>query len=269
MAARHFAQNIPQIDDEPSELSQDLGPVQTHGRHFKAPAVEQQSSSAAAPAVVSAGTASAVAPTAVAPAAGDTETDDWARAYIDQLMRELAVPEPEPEPEPEPLIASVPEAPVVPEVPSLSVKDAASDSEQESVSGPRIPLVERADDSPGFWQQSAPAPVTESVADPEIQEEFDLLDKESPEESGDELESTAVLDHDAIRRAVEEQEEEDEHTEHVNTHRHERIEVGSGFYVPPNNSKSETSAELATRKPRLGFFAAIGEFIARLFHMDD
>lgn len=298
MAARHFAQNVPQIDEEEQDSLPQQETESGRGKHFRTAVVEEAPDTieqpAAIPSVPEPQPASEPqpvpmtvpepasvptlepqlvpvlqsAPVPVVHAEAPTDSNSDARAYIDQILLELeasfAKPAPEPEPEPEPVVVPEPEVTPVPEL----------------VSAPgsmQIPMIE-SDDNTGaavsyeratFWG-SAQEPVQESVQDAGALKVEKTADLSAARDSDDnELESTAVLDHEAIRQAVEEQEEDDIHEEHVAPRRHERIEVDSGFYVPPNNTRSDTSNELATRKPRLSFFAKIGEFIARLFHIDD
>ena len=96
----------------------------------------------------------------------------------------------------------------------------------------------------------------------------------------DGLESTAVIDHQAVRAAVEQQEREQELEEQAeedesagedvsSAEREERLRVSTDFSNRPPDHPQHTVTNMLATKPKLDFFARIGEFFARLFHMDD
>lgn len=254
MAARHFAQSVPSFEEEDSEVEEASLDVLRTGRHAKRPVLEYVSAPVTSFAVE-------------VPA--DADADTLARARIEEILLELeaslAQPEPVEEPEPEPVPDVEHEEPSgVNEVLALEALPELEPVEPELVDSPSADS--ESSQSLGFWSKTETSEVaSDSVEATLVAHDVEKSAHESS--SDDELESTAVLDHEAIRKAVQEQEDSEEEVVHVQ--RHERLEVGSGFYVPPNNSTSEIGTGLATRKPRLSFFARIGEFIARVLHMDD
>lgn len=283
VAARHFAAGaFDVLEDEDSEVEVSTPATATprRGRHFKVPQVDEAAQSHPSPTPVEpwlltdasqpveipdvsripeiaatpqAGTVPRIDDTPVAretpdiplipissfavPVSQDDDADALARARIEEILRELEMPpapEPEPTPEPEP----APEPEPTPELDPLEAIDADSQMDEH-------PL--------GYDELDATA---------------NLGAARSGQETQDELETTAVIDYDAVRAAVKDQEPESEEPA-APIQRHERLEVGSGFYVPPNNSRSNTDSWFEEHKPKLSFFASIGEFFARLFHMDD
>lgn len=280
VAARHFAKDVPSMEQDDLEPVQEDELVSLQGRHFRLPVIEESSEPMITESIpelvpepvpvpalepepvqmpVSIPVVSSPADTAQV-VSSPSDTDDQIHDYIDQILRELEASQAKPEPEPEPVSES--ELRPVPE------RVDAPELEQSAPQMPSVPQISDDSahgDSARFWD--SPNVELDSQQTDQVEKTADL--SAAKESSESELESTAVLDHDAIRRAAEAQEEDDAEDEYVVPHRRERIEVGSGFYVPPNNSMSETGTELATRKPRLSFFARIGEFIARLFHIDD
>lgn len=289
MAARHFAQSVPSFEEEDNEVEETSRSVSNMGRHARRPVLEYVSAPISSFAVE-------------VPA--DDDADARARARIEQILLELeaslmrpaeSVKEPEPEIEAELEAKPEPGAEPEPVVPKPEAEpEPVEEAESEHAASPEgslgaddasalesLPELEPAEPKPAdskaadsdsgenntFWSK-AEANEDASVSNDAAQFAHDVDEATSESNPDDELDTTAVLDHEAIRKAIQEQEDAEEE-EVVHVERHERLEVGSGFYVPPNNSTSEIGTELATRKPRLSFFARIGEAIARLFHMDD
>ena len=111
----------------------------------------------------------------------------------------------------------------------------------------------------------APAPVsTEDIDEPETPDSFE--DPEGPDESEDgSRESTLVLDRGNLVSAMQERKDADEEPDE---RKRERLRVNPN----PQGARRETGLSVVPKEEprrRFGFFAAIGEFVARVLHLDD
>ena len=301
VAARHFAKaiddSVPKgTEDEDAKIA-DAEPNDSlaySGRHLKpVPLQEYEPPSAASTFVVS--------------VPKNDEADTRARNRIDEILRELeeemARPEPEPEleatPEAVPEQKSEPkpesEPEPAPEPEPQSTPETESKTEIEPKPERKLNLV--------FWQKAEPEPAHEESSNlplDQIVVDDDLLDDiplsaRSPQadKKPDSLDSTAKLPVRRILQASEDaygyghgalntrkpepaamsqgQEPNKGPEEYVaSADRRERLQVNTDASASKAIQKSITSTStLATKKRPLGFFAAIGSFIARIFHMDD
>lgn len=191
------------------------------------------------------------------------EQEEALRAKLEEESKLEPKPEPEPEPEPDPVLASPVESKTERPHPVVQIDpDWLSDIPLDDVESGELALE---------GATYAPKPEPES-------------DQTSEDDERIPPDKTAELPMRARAQLMEEQGRtpqvvrEDVSTQGpeqyvASADRRERLEVSTHHAhretAHSNPSATSTATALATKKRPLGFFARIGAFIARLFHMDD
>ena len=191
------------------------------------------------------------------------EQEEALRAKLEEESKLEPKPEPEPEPEPDPVLASPVESKTERPHPVVQIDpDWLSDIPLDDVESGELAL-----------EGATYAPKPEPESD-QTSEDDERIPPDKTAELPVRARARLLEEQGRTPQVVREDAPKQGNEQYVaSADRRERLEVSTDHasmeVARSNPSVTSTATALATKKRPLGFFARIGAFIARLFHMDD